>query len=115
MKIHRLLLIFICAFGLSLNDSNAQGFASTKDTLPSEKVASVFFDSSSLELVIKNSVDANYLVQVFNMTGTEIFRHQVLKTPLARIRASQLHNGVYLVRITPVPNQPFATFKIMVR
>lgn len=115
MKIHRLLLIFIFAFGLSLNGSNAQGFVSTKDSLPSEKVASVFFDASSLELVVKNSFDGNYMVQVFNMTGMEIFRHQVLKTPLVRIRASQLHNGVYLVRITPAPNQPFATFKIMVK
>lgn len=107
------MLLFVV--GSSLNDSKGQTMASGKTTSTSEKVTKVLFDSSNFEIIVNNPVDGNYLVQVFNLTGSEIIRHDVLLSSSARIPASKLRNGVYIVRITPTPNQPSATFKIMVR
>lgn len=114
MSILRLLIMLIIFAGLSLSDSKAQSTAG-KQEQPSEKATSVYYNNASLELIITNPFDGNYLVQVFNLTGTEVLRQDVLKTSMARVPASKLKNGVYLVRITPVLNQPSATFKIMVK
>ena len=110
----RLLIIIVCGF-LSFNSSKAQNLVVDKSVQTVENETAVFFDKFNSEIIIKNIVEGKYLVQVFNLTGTEIIRHDSLATNTTRISATTLRNGVYLVRVTPTINQASATFKIVVR
>lgn len=117
MNILRLLPLFIWFVFLNHSGSNAQTLTSGKsDQMKTDSTnTSVFYQKSSLELIVKNEVQGKYLVQVFNLTGTEVLRHETINTTTVKIPATKLKNGVYLVRVAPVPNQPSATFKIMVK
>ena len=100
---------------LSFNNSKAQSIVVDKPTESTENVTAVFFDKLNAEIIVRNFVEGKYLVQVFNLTGTEIIRHDSLRNNIARIPAVSLRNGVYLVRVTPTINQASTTFKIVVR
>jgi hypothetical protein len=115
MKIFLRFVTLLLLFSLNFSNSNGQNLLVNKSPTTSENSTTVFFDNLSSEIIIKNFVEGKYLVQVFNLTGTEIIRHDSLRTNMARIPALNLRNGVYLVRITPTINQASATFKIVVR
>lgn len=117
MRILRLLLFVLFILVLNRQGSEAQTVAGSKSNQEKSETtqSSVFFQNSTQELIVKNEVQGKYLVQVFNLTGTEVIRHDVMNASMVKIPATKLKNGVYLVRISPVPNQPSATFKIMVK
>lgn len=115
MRIFLLFVIVNIISCLNLYGSSGQYVANSINTQDIVEETRLFYDSSNHEIVINNSFDGNYIVQVFNLTGTEVLRKDVLKSTNTHIAASQLRNGVYLVRVSPVKNQPSATFKIMVK
>lgn len=115
MRIFLLFVFVNIILCLNLNGSSVESLAKSVNTQDIVEETRLFYDSSNHEIVINNSFDGNYIVQVFNLTGTEVLRKEVLKSTSTHIAASQLRNGVYLVRVSPVKNKPSATFKIMVK
>jgi alpha-D-ribose 1-methylphosphonate 5-phosphate C-P lyase len=115
MKRILLLLILVIGLGTWMNHSAAQGVSVAKPVQPTDKITTVFFDNGSSDIIVNNLVEGRFLVQVFNLTGTEIIRQDSLQSTNVRIPGSKLRNGVYLVRITPTPSQSSATYKIVVR
>ncbi|TCO08719.1 T9SS type A sorting domain-containing protein [Natronoflexus pectinivorans] len=68
------------------------------------------------DIVVNNPDEENYTIQVFDLTGKEILRREVISEIGAQtLSSSSLRRGVYLVRVTPASNAPSATIKIMIR
>lgn len=81
-----------------------------------EKAVVVFVDSSTGDLVITNHVNGFYEIQLFDLTGKEVLKVvQEPETPTRRIQTSQLRKGIYLVRVSPAPDAPSVTLKVMIR
>lgn len=81
-----------------------------------EKTVIVFVDGSTGELVVTNHVNSSYEIQLFDLTGKEALKVvQDHETPTRRIQTSQLRKGIYLVRVSPAPNAPSVTLKVMIR
>ncbi len=98
---------------LMLTGSYAHAFTSEAEE---EKAVLVYVDGSTGDLVVTNHVNASYKIQLFDLTGKEVIKVvQDPETPTRRIQTSQLRKGVYLVRVTPAPNAPSVTLKVMIR
>jgi hypothetical protein len=106
----RSLLIVILLF---LTGGYAAAFSSEADE---EKAVIVYVDATTTDLVVTNPVKTAYEIQLFDLTGKEVVRVvQEPETPTCRIQTSQLCKGIYLVRVTPAPNVPSVTLKVMIR
>ncbi len=117
MIMKNLLFILVIAFiNLPLTLSGQAFAGNNKVNSTNEKSVIVYFDGASNEIVVNNPLESNkYLVQVFNLTGSEVVKYESIQNNIAKIPTALFRNGVYLVRVSPTPNQPSATFKIMVR
>lgn len=102
-----LLLLILTGGYATANYSEAEG----------EKAVVVYMDGHTGDLVVNNaSVTTSYEIQLFDLTGKEVIKVvQEPETPISRIQTSQLRKGVYLVRVTPAPNAPSVTLKVMIR
>lgn len=90
-------------------------FTSATET-SEEKAVIVFVDGSTGELVVTNQVNSSYEIQLFDLTGKEVLKVvQDHETPTRRIQTSQLRKGIYLVRVSPTPDAPSVTLKVMIR
>ena len=80
-----------------------------------EKCAKVVYFEENTEIIITNPVDTEYLVQIYNLTGIIVKQVDSIKPEISKVNVSELIKGIYLVKITPVPNLPSATFKVVIR
>jgi len=80
-----------------------------------EKCAQVIYLEDNSEIKIINPVETEYLVQIYNLTGIIVKQVENVKPEVSKINVSELIKGIYLVKITPVPNLPSATFKVVIR
>jgi len=81
-----------------------------------EKAVVVFVDAFTGELVVTNHVNSSYEIQLFDLTGKEVFKVlQDQGTPTRRIQTSELRKGIYLVRVTPASNTSSVIVKVMIR
>jgi len=80
-----------------------------------EKCAQVIYLENNSEIKIINPVDTEYLVQIYNLTGIVVKQVENVKPEVSKINISELIKGIYLIKITPVPNLPSATFKVVIR
>ena len=80
-----------------------------------EKCAKVVYCEESSELIITNPVETEYLVQIYNLTGIVVKKVENVKPEVTKINISKLIKGIYLVKITPVPNLASATFKVVIK
>ena len=92
-------------------------FAQTTDDQESdkEKCAQLVYLEESSEIKIINPIETEYLVQIYNLTGIVVKQVENVKPEVSKINVSELIKGIYLVKITPVPNLPSATFKVVIR
>jgi archaellum component FlaF (FlaF/FlaG flagellin family) len=80
-----------------------------------EKCAKVVYHEDNTELIITNPVETEYIVQIYNLTGIVVMQVENVKPETSKINVSELNKGIYLVKITPVPNLHSATFKVVIR
>lgn len=104
---------FVLVILLMLTGGYAAAFSSEVEA---EKAVIVYVDGTTGDLVVTNAVMTSYEVQLFDLTGKEVLKTvQEAETPTCRIQTSQLRKGIYLVRVTPAPNAPSVTLKVMIR
>ena len=106
-----------CLYILFLGVSLFGLFAQTTDDQESdkEKCAQLVYLEESSEIKIINPIETEYLVQIYNLTGIVVKQVENVKPEVSKINVSELIKGIYLVKITPVPNLPSATFKVVIR
>jgi len=80
-----------------------------------EKCAQVVYLEESSEIIIKNPIDTVYILQIYNLTGIVVKKIEDVKPGISKINVSDLIKGIYLIKITPVPDFPSATFKVVIR
>ena len=81
-----------------------------------EKYAEVIYSAENSEIKIINPVDTDYSVRIYNLTGVEVKRIDNIKPGVSRVSASELKKGVYLLKVSPAPNNVLsATFKVMIK
>jgi len=79
-----------------------------------ENQLKVFTDSYTGELVMQNPIEGAWQVQLFDLTGKEVFKQQIEEgTMVYRMDRSALRKGIYLLRFTPAPGVEAATIKVM--
>ncbi|GAO31335.1 T9SS type A sorting domain-containing protein [Geofilum rubicundum] len=104
----------VIALALFLVVSSAGSVLSAEN--PEEKDLIVYVDENSAQLVITNHVDSSYIIQLFDLTGKEVMKLlQDRDNPTRRIETSQLHRGIYLVRVIPAEKATSKTVKVMIR
>lgn len=115
-KIYKFLKVIILALIFMASGSETVFSAENSVENTAEKELVVYVEESTGQLVITNRVDANYTIQLFDLTGKEVMKlEQDRENPTRRIETSQLPRGIYLVRVIPAHNVPSKTVKIMVR
>lgn len=111
-KIYPFLKVIVLALILITGGSGSVVSAET----PEEKDLIVYVDENSAQLVITNHVDSSYIIQLFDLTGKEVMKLvQDRDNHTRRIETSQLHRGIYLVRVIPAEKAPSKTVKVMIR
>ena len=106
-------ILFFMAFVIGLSAQVSNNNVSVADK---EKCAEVVYLADNSEIKITNPVDDNYSVQIFNLTGIEVKRIDNAKPGVFKISTSELKKGIYLVKVSPVPNSAIpAIFKVLVK
>ncbi|ASB50243.1 T9SS type A sorting domain-containing protein [Alkalitalea saponilacus] len=113
-KFYNVVRISLVCFFVLLSANKAAGITFDSNEEPVVKT-SVSVNSSG-DIIVNNPGEKTYTIQVFDLTGKEILRREVIsETGVQTLSSSSLRRGVYLVRVTPASNAPSATIKIMIR
>ncbi|NLX72797.1 MAG: T9SS type A sorting domain-containing protein [Bacteroidales bacterium] len=97
---------------LFLTTAKAEGLFPSSQT----NSVDVYIDAYTGELVVNNKVSSVYEVRIFDLTGKEVMKATQPQSDLnSRLDISGLSKGLYLVRVSPTPDAPALTIKIMLR
>ena len=106
-------ILFFTTFVIGLSAQVSNNNVSIADK---EKCAEVVYLADNSEIKITNPVDADYSVQIYNLTGIEVKHINNAKSGVFKISTSELKKGIYLVKVTPVPNSTApAIFKVLIK
>ncbi len=113
-------IIFLIAAGLFLFGNNLAigspfyNNSNTKSKAETNIQTTIFTDSQSNEIVISNPVNKSFIVQIFDLTGNEVFKQEFSSNNnIIRISSIQLKPGIYLIKVTPAVSAPSVTAKII--
>ncbi len=111
-------IAFLLATGLFLFGNGevigSSYYANTESNTESNIQTTIFTDSQSNEIVISNPINKNFIVQIFDLTGNELFKQEFpSNNNIIRISSNQLKPGIYLIKVTPAVSAPSVTAKII--